>query len=250
MKDFLQIWDCEDVLEFQCPQKWDLLTETNTEDIRHCNFCSKNVFMSSTPQEFIQNAKAGNCVAIPNQVAHRPTDPVWFVGQPSPEKVREQEQQLRLISEFMIWWKAILISDPSFFSIFIRKCYEESYLDNHVKQFAFEILEFEQFDRVIEIAKSQYKSEGFLRSLVEKIVGMERLDIALEVAAVFGENNYKAIALNCIALKFAELGQLEKAANVFEMSLQTARSLPRSSQKYEAEVLRLAASVNITLHTV
>jgi len=54
------------------------------------------------------------------------------------------------------------------------------------KDFALEVLEFEQFDRVIEIAKSNCRSEGFLAKIVAKLVSMRQLYIALEIGIATG----------------------------------------------------------------
>jgi hypothetical protein len=246
MDNFFEIWNCPDSLEFQCPQEWSSLKPTHDMDIRYCKVCSQNVYMCSTPQEFTQNAKSGKCVAIPNDLARRPQDPPVILGRPSQEEVREIEKQEKLVSNFITWWKTILTPEPSFFQTFVQKCYREPYFD-HEKEFALEILEFEQFDRVIEIAKSNRSSEAFLTRIIQKLVSMGKFDVALEVAAIFEICNYKVISLNHIASELARLGQIERAVDIFEMSLQTVRSLARSSQKYEAEVFHFAALAGITL---
>lgn len=247
MKNSFEIWNCPDRLEFQCPQTWELLNTTNDNNVRHCNVCSQKVYMCLTPQEFMHNARSGKCVAIPYEVARRPNDPEIVMGRPSQETVARIKKQENLVSQFIDWWKRVLTSEPLFSQRFMHKCYGEAYLKIQEKRFALEILEFEQFGKVLEIARANRNSEGFLTKIVEKLVSMGQLDVALEVAAIFEVSNYKVISLNHIALKLARLGQVERATNIFEMSLQTARNLTRASEKYETEVLRLAALVGITL---
>lgn len=247
MKNLSEIWNCPDNLEFRCPQKWGLLSTTNNNDVRYCCICSQNVYICLTPQEFIQNAKSGKCVAIPDELAHRPNDPQYVLGQPSQEEVAEIEKEEKLVSKFINWWKKVLIVEPSFFQNFVRQCYKNSYLKDQQKRLALEFLELEQFDAVLEIAISKRSSEGFLHRIVEKLVSMGQLDIALEVTKIFEISNYKVISLNQIASELARLGQIERAVNTFEMSLQTARNLTRASEKYEAQVFHLAALAGITL---
>jgi hypothetical protein len=247
MKNLSEIWNCPDSLEFQCPQTWGVLNTTNDNNVRYCHVCRQNVYMCLTPQEFMHNAKSGKCVAIPYEFARRPNEPELVVGRPSQETAARIKKQKKLVSQFIDWWKRVLTSEPLFSQRFMHKCYGESYLKNQEKRFALEILEFEQFGKVLEIARSNRNSEGFLTKIVKKLVSMGQLDVALEVAAIFEVSNYKVISLNHIASELARLGQLERAANIFEMSLQTAHNLTRASEKYETEVLRLAALVGITL---
>ncbi|MBD2294478.1 hypothetical protein H6G06_13575 [Anabaena sphaerica FACHB-251] len=246
MKNFSQIWNCPDILEFRCPQEWDSLNQTEDRDVRYCKVCSQNVYMCSTPQEFTKNAKSGKCVAIPNELAHRPEDPKLVLGRPSQETCTEIEQQKRLISEFIAWWKVSLTSEPSFFPTFVRKCYDESYLNYQKQQFALDLLEFEQFDRFSEIAKSLNKDKRFLNTIIEQLISIGRFDIAMDVVAAFKISSYRVAALNYLALESARLGQIERAIDIFELNLQTARSLV-NSKKYEAAILQCAASIGITL---
>ena len=215
--------------------------------MRYCSVCSQNVYICLTPQEFIQNAKSGKCVAIPHELAHRPDEPQYAFGRSSQEEDTKIEEEEKLVSKFINWWKKVLIYEPSFFQDFVRQCYKNSYLKDQQKKLALEFLELEQFDAVLEIARSKRSSEGFLRRIVEKLVSMGQLDVALEVTKIFEIGNYKVISLNHIASELARLGQIERAINTFEMSLHTARNLTRASEKYEAEVFRLAALAGITL---
>jgi len=247
MKKISEIWNCPDSLEFQCPQQWGLLNTTNDNDVRYCNICSQNVYICLTPQEFIQNTKSGKCVAIPYELAHRPDDPQYVLGRPSQEEIVKIEEEEKLVYKFINWWKKVLAYEPSFFQDFVRQCYKKSYLKDQQKRLALEFLELEQFDAVLEIVRSKASSEGFLTRIVEKLVSMGQLDIALEVTKIFAIGNYKVISLNHIASELARLGQIERAVNTFEMSLHTARSLIRASEKYEAEVFHLATLAGITL---
>jgi len=246
MKNLSEIWNCPDSLEFQCPQTWGVLNTTNDNNVRYCHVCRQNVYMCLTPQEFIQKAKAGKCVAIPSELAHRPNDPGYVFGQPSQDQVAEIEQEEKLVSKFINWWRKVLNSEPSFFQNFVCQCYKNSNLKDQRRKLALEFLELEQFDAVLEIVRS-IRSEGFLRRVVEKLVSMGQLDMALEATKIFEVGNYKVISLNNIASELARLGQTERAVNTFEMSLQTARNLARASEKYEAKVFHLAALAGITL---
>lgn len=50
------------VFQFECLEKWENLTETADEKIRHCQRCSKNVHLVQNRNEFAENAEKGNCV--------------------------------------------------------------------------------------------------------------------------------------------------------------------------------------------
>jgi hypothetical protein len=57
-----EIWNCDKLLEFRCPQSWQGLAETSNPNQRYCQACQKNVHLCSTPDEFITNGKLGYCV--------------------------------------------------------------------------------------------------------------------------------------------------------------------------------------------
>lgn len=50
------------VFQFECSEKWENLTETEDEKIRHCRLCSKNVHLVQNDNEFNSNAEKGNCI--------------------------------------------------------------------------------------------------------------------------------------------------------------------------------------------
>lgn len=53
------------VFKFECAEVWETLTETETENIRHCGRCDKNVHLVQNGGEFTDNAAKGNCIYFP-----------------------------------------------------------------------------------------------------------------------------------------------------------------------------------------
>ncbi|MBD2579641.1 hypothetical protein [Oscillatoria sp. FACHB-1406] len=253
MQDLSKIWNCPDNLKFQCPQKWESLSSTDDENIRYCTVCSENVYNCSTPKDFVQYAKAGNCVALPNELARRPEDPHLFLGKLSQETIEVIKQQNKLIYRFRAWWRKALEIEPLLFNAFIKNSFNPKFSrivergePPEKKALASELLELGQFDKVVEIARS-CPSEGFLKRLVENLVRIGELNVALEVANLFETCNFKVISLNLIASELAKSGQHEQALNTIRLSLQTARDLTCAREKYEQKVIQLATSLGISL---
>ncbi|HMS39916.1 MAG TPA: hypothetical protein PKE69_06810 [Pyrinomonadaceae bacterium] len=57
--------DKQYVFKFECAEVWETLTETESENIRQCGRCDKNVHFFQNHKEFIGNAERGNCVYSP-----------------------------------------------------------------------------------------------------------------------------------------------------------------------------------------
>jgi hypothetical protein len=62
------IWNCPEAFELLCPKQWDELLPTDSDNIRHCNVCSEDVYFSPTPAEFVRNCHLGRCVSIPSRL--------------------------------------------------------------------------------------------------------------------------------------------------------------------------------------
>ncbi len=66
------IWRCalktDDLFEKKCPLKWESLAETDDARVRQCGVCNRDVYLSTTPDEFIQSTKDRQCVAIPSDM--------------------------------------------------------------------------------------------------------------------------------------------------------------------------------------
>jgi hypothetical protein len=61
-----QLWNCGSwsIFEFLCPKTWEKLSLTDDADMRFCSVCRKDVFLCSTPEDFIEFGRSGKCVAI------------------------------------------------------------------------------------------------------------------------------------------------------------------------------------------
>jgi hypothetical protein len=51
--------------EFLCPQKWEKLTPTAHDAVRHCSECSQFVFLCETEDDLLYHARRRHCVALP-----------------------------------------------------------------------------------------------------------------------------------------------------------------------------------------
>lgn len=56
------IRNCE--FRFECPKKWEALTETHNVKIRHCGTCDRNVHYCKTPSELMAAIRKNQCVAV------------------------------------------------------------------------------------------------------------------------------------------------------------------------------------------
>ncbi len=64
------------VFKFECDEVWETLTETENENVRHCQRCDKNVYSVQSPEEFNAKAEKGNCVfSLPMRTAGIPFMP-------------------------------------------------------------------------------------------------------------------------------------------------------------------------------
>jgi hypothetical protein len=106
------IWNCptqhDPLLEYQCPQAWEGLTDSGDPAVRHCHVCLRAVHLCRTPEEFVAAGQQGHCVAIPRQLWASGLT-VHQVGQPSQESVAAfKADLLRLIG----WWNAVIERIP------------------------------------------------------------------------------------------------------------------------------------------
>ena len=82
-------WNDEDIIKchfsFQCPRTWGQLTPTNTESIRHCSECERDVHIALTEEDFRHHAEEGHCVAtrlLQGNVLEENREEVFGVGYP------------------------------------------------------------------------------------------------------------------------------------------------------------------------
>jgi hypothetical protein len=67
------------VFKFECAEAWESLTETENENIRHCQQCGQNVHLVQNPEEFTANAEKGSCIfSLPMRTAGIPVSPQIF----------------------------------------------------------------------------------------------------------------------------------------------------------------------------
>jgi hypothetical protein len=63
-QQFASIKNCPPEFSFQCPKTWQSLELTNTETVRFCTACQKNVYWCETPAEVQAHAQQDQCIAV------------------------------------------------------------------------------------------------------------------------------------------------------------------------------------------
>ena len=61
------------VMSFKCPNEWDLLSETDDEDVRFCGGCQKEVHFCHDDEDLAKSVRLNRCVAFfrPGEVTER-----------------------------------------------------------------------------------------------------------------------------------------------------------------------------------
>jgi uncharacterized protein (TIGR02996 family) len=64
------------LLEFtyDCPRRWELLSEGDDPSVRHCAACARSVYHCATLEEAREHAWQGHCVAVDSRLARTPGD--------------------------------------------------------------------------------------------------------------------------------------------------------------------------------
>jgi hypothetical protein len=110
-----ELWNCQNAFEFICPQTWESLVITESEDIRYCEVCRQNVYLCKTPNEFVQQGNLDRCVAIseeviPKQIYTQYTNlNIYSILTGRPAKINETRYQ-----QEQEWWLSVLNLNPNF----------------------------------------------------------------------------------------------------------------------------------------
>jgi hypothetical protein len=70
----LQLRNCE--FSFKCDAQWDEMGKTETENVRFCDACQKEVYRCDTDEELIRAIRSNLCVAIPSPYPREEDEPV------------------------------------------------------------------------------------------------------------------------------------------------------------------------------
>jgi hypothetical protein len=89
-----KIWRCANpMMQMVCPIDWDALDPSAAPAVRHCMQCDQDVYLCTTPAQFIELAKRKECVALPASL-HVPADAstkVLMLGRPAPWSYQLEE---------------------------------------------------------------------------------------------------------------------------------------------------------------
>jgi uncharacterized protein (TIGR02996 family) len=72
--DRTDIENCFIQFEVPCPKRWERLEPTDTDTVRFCEKCGKNVYHCSTVAEARAQALEDRCVAVDSRLAREPGD--------------------------------------------------------------------------------------------------------------------------------------------------------------------------------
>lgn len=98
-----QVWHCgakDFLLRLECPMEWMQLAPTADTNIRHCDHCDRDVHFCTTPEEFIDAAKADRCVALPVSLQVPLSKAPRCLGMPRPWAYDLEDRARR-------WWDQI-----------------------------------------------------------------------------------------------------------------------------------------------
>jgi tetratricopeptide (TPR) repeat protein len=240
-----EIWNCPEAFEFICSKKWDELNSTDNPTIRYCEICNLNVYWSANSEEFITNSKLDRCVAIP--IEGLPSRDFSIAGRVSPdalEKIRAHKSQY---DRWRSDWKIVLSQNPSFILFLIRKGYPDA-LDMFIElsssskikpdllnlayqllanssekeRFALYLIEIGYFDRAIEIVRAS-KDSSFMANAIGKLIRLDKLEESLAILPHIISSRQKFISTCSIGDKMVELGQSERAIELYETYLNYTR---------------------------
>jgi hypothetical protein len=238
-----EIWNCPEAFEFICTKKWDGLTPTDIDNVRHCDTCNEHVYWSANPEEFFTNSTQGRCVAVPR------TGMLLGTNQSLMGRVGPEYSQNRAIhvAKYQLWrsgWNLILDRDPFFILFLIHKGYPDAlelYIELATKlpeerelarqahillaqsddrqKFALYLLKIGQIDEAIAIARStQDPSIG--QSIIGALLNMNLVTEAQKLLPMLDSSSYfYYCSLGAIAEKMAESGQSKQAIDLYERYL-------------------------------
>jgi tetratricopeptide (TPR) repeat protein len=238
-----EIWNCPEAFEFICTKKWDGLTPTELDNVRHCDTCNEHVYWSANPEEFVANSTQGRCVAVPR------TGMLLGTNQSLMGRVGPEYSQNRAIhvAEYQLWrsgWNLILDRDPFFILFLIRKGYPDAlelYIElatklpaereltrrahillarsNDRQKFALYLLKIDRIDEAIAVARSTQDS-SICGIIIGALLNMNLVAEAQKLLPMLDSSSYVYYRSSCaIAEKMAELGQSKQAIDLYESCL-------------------------------
>jgi hypothetical protein len=74
------IQNCDWKFDFQCPQKWSLLSKTGDPNVRACGVCLQNVYRCDSPEQIVMHGSQRHCVAIFSSRADEDDDSFATLG--------------------------------------------------------------------------------------------------------------------------------------------------------------------------
>ncbi len=241
-----EIWNCPEAFEFICSKKWNQLNLTDNSNIRHCEICDLNVYWSANPQEFIANTKLNRCVAVPIEGLGLPSD-FNIAGRVSSEHYELIQSRKIQYDKWRNDWDRMLSEDPSFILFLIQKGYPDafdmfvelagSYIVNQdlfdrackllanskeKDRFALYLIDIRHFDRAIDILRTS-KDSSSIANAICKLIRMDKIEESLKVLPHIISSRQRFISTCAIGDKMVDLGQTERAIELYESYLNYTR---------------------------
>ena len=83
------------IFGFNCTAKWESMLKTDNQNIRHCDFCNKNVYHVSNKNDLLMAIELDRCVAIDvveNFIIHQTTGLIrQYVEEPTESEINIPE---------------------------------------------------------------------------------------------------------------------------------------------------------------
>jgi tetratricopeptide (TPR) repeat protein len=242
---FSEIWNCPEAFEFICSKKWNELNSTENSNIRHCEICNLNVYWSVNSEDFVTNSRLDRCVAIP--IEGLPSSDFHIAGRISSDYAEKIVTHKRQYENWRNDWQLRLAKDPSFILFLIRKGYpdaldmfvelasnsivEKDLLDRAYQllanskekdRFALYLIEIGHFDLAIDILRAS-KDSSLMANAIGKLTRIDKIEEALRILTHVVSSRQKFISTCAIADLMVELGQSDRAIELYETHLNYAR---------------------------
>lgn len=72
---------------FACSKRWETLTPTGSEAVRHCQQCNESVYYCHTIADAETRAHAGQCIAVPKPLSTGAVSTEMMLGRPDPVRM-------------------------------------------------------------------------------------------------------------------------------------------------------------------
>jgi hypothetical protein len=105
-----ELWNCPSAFQMLCPREWKLLSRTDDPRVRYCSACAQNVYLCSTPREFVYRGNKGQCVAVPSDCTPKLATR-FLMGRIAPSAIEDLVEEQKTAQEY---WADVMAQKPAF----------------------------------------------------------------------------------------------------------------------------------------